>query len=73
MTNLDKIKSLTVEEMVHLNVRAFTYMSGYKAVTDFYTTDQTVFDTREEAEEYEKKWLNGEVATETFDTLLFKK
>lgn len=73
MTNLDKIKSLTVEEMAHLNVRAFTYMNGYRATTDFYTTDQTIFDTREEAEEYEIKWLNGEVDTETFDTLLFKK
>lgn len=48
-------------------------MSGYRAVTDFYTTDQSVFPTREEAEEYEIKWLNGDVDTEIFDTLLFKK
>lgn len=73
MTNLEKIKSLTVEEMAHLNVRAFSYMSGYRAITDFYTTDQSIFPTREEAEEYEIKWLNGEVDTEIFDTLLFKK
>ena len=73
MTNLQKIKSLTVEEMAHFNVRAFTYMNGYRAVTDFYTTDQTIFYTREEAEAYEIKWLNGEVNTEIFDTLLFMK
>lgn len=73
MTNLEKIKSLTVEEIAHLNVRAFTYMNGYRADTDFYTTDQTVFNTRKEAEEHEIKWLNGETDTETFDVLLFKK
>lgn len=73
MTNLEKIKSLTVEEMAHLNVRAFSYMNGYRVATDFYTTDQSVFPTREEAEEYEIKWLNGDLDTEIFDTLLFKK
>lgn len=73
MTNYEKLKSLTVEEMAKLNVKAFNYMSGYRAVVDFYTTDQHIFDTREEAEEYERKWLLGEVDEDIFDVLTFKK
>lgn len=72
MTNYEKIKSLTVEEMACINVKQHIYMSDYRPVVDFYTTDQTIFDTREEAEEYERKWLLSEVDEDIFDVLLFK-
>lgn len=73
MTNYEKIKSLTVEEMACINVKQHIYMSGYRPVVDFYTTDQTIFDTREEAEEYEGKWLLGEVDEDIFNVLLYKR
>lgn len=73
MTNYEKIKSLTVEEMACLNVKQNVHMYGYRPCIDFYTTDQNIFDTREEAEEYERKWLLGEVGEDVFDVLLYKK
>lgn len=73
MTNYEKLKSLTVEEMAKLNVKSFTYMNGYRAVVEFHTTDQNIFDTREEAEKYERKWLLNEVDEDVFDVLTFKK
>lgn len=72
MTNYEKIKSLKVEEMACINVRQHVYMNGYKPCVDFYTTDQNIFDTREEAEEYEGKWLLDEVDEDIFNVLLYK-
>ena len=72
MTNYEKIKSLIIEEMACLNVKQHVYMSGYRPAVDFYTTDQNIFDTREEAEEYERKWLRSEVDEDIFDVLLYK-
>lgn len=72
MTNYEKLKLLTVEEMACLNVKQHVYMSGYRPCVDFYTTDQNIFNTREEAEEYERKWLLGEVDEDIFDVFLFK-
>lgn len=60
MTNLEKIRKMTVDELVKQNVRPFTYMNGYKTDTEFHTSDNSIFDTRDEAEEYEHKWLNSE-------------
>lgn len=73
MTNYEKIKSLTIKEMACLNVKQHVYMSGYRPCVDFYTTDQTIFNTREEAEEYEGKWLLCEVDEDVFNVLTFKK
>lgn len=72
MTNYEKIKSLTVEEMAKFNVKPFCYMNGYRASVDFYTTDQHIFNTREEAEEYELKWLLDKLDDETINVLLHK-
>lgn len=70
MTNYEKIKSLTVKEMAKLNVKSFMYMRGYMPVVEFHTTDCSIFDTEEEALEYEEKWLLGEVDENIFDILL---
>lgn len=45
MTNYELIKNMSIEDMAKMNVRAFHYMGGYRAQTDFYTTDQHIFDT----------------------------
>lgn len=37
---------------------------------EFHTTDCSIFDTEEEALEYEEKWLLGEVDENIFDILL---
>lgn len=57
MTNFEKIKSLTLEEMASLNVKPFTYNSGYNVTTDYHTTDGSIHETREQAESYERAWL----------------
>lgn len=69
MTNYEKLKSLTVEEMAHLNVKSFMYMRGYMPDVEFHTTDCSIFDTREEAIEHEKKWLLGEVDENIFNDM----
>ena len=73
MTNYEFIKNMNVEDMAKMNVRAFTYMSGYRIQTDFYTTDQHIFNTREEAEKYELEWLKSNEDRDIFDTMIFKK
>lgn len=73
MTNYEFIKNMRIEDMAKMNVRAFTYMNGYRAQTDFYTTDQHIFNTRKEAEEYELEWLKSNEDTDTLDTITFKK
>ena len=60
MTNLEKIRKMTIDELVKHNVKSFTYMNGYKPDTEFHTSNNSIFDTRDEAEEYEHKWLNNE-------------
>lgn len=59
-TNIQRIKSLSVEELAHLNVRQFCYMNGYTPAVDFYTTNYSIFDTQEAAEKYEREWLMKE-------------
>lgn len=73
MTNYEFIKNMSIEDMAKMNVKAFTYMNGYRVQTDFYTTDQHIFDTREEAEKYELEWLQSNEDKEIFDTIPFKK
>ena len=57
MTNYEKIKTLTLDQMAELNV---------KVVSDYYskmycdTTDGNRFDTRDQAESYERSWLQQE-------------
>jgi len=58
MTNFEKIKTLTKNELSKLNVKGYCYMCGYRTQMDFITTDGRLFDTREEAEDYELKWLD---------------
>lgn len=70
MTNYEKIKSLTVKEMAKLNVKSFIYMRGYMAAVEFHTTDNSIFNTEDEALEYEEKWLLSEVDENIFDILL---
>ena len=71
MTNFEKIKSLTIDEMALINVNSRTYNSyshtiGFHEVTDYETTDGNLFDTREQAESYERSWLQQEL-----DALVF--
>ena len=66
MNNFEKIRSLSLEEMASLNVKAFIYNSGYNVVTDYHTTDGSIYDTRDQAESYERSWLQQEV-----DALVF--
>lgn len=61
MSNFEKILTLTIEEMAHMNVKSFCYMNGYNSQTDYYTTDGSIFYTREEAEQYELEWLKKDV------------
>lgn len=61
MNNYEKIKSLNIEQMATLNVKSFQHNSGYQVFTDYHTTDGSVYDTREQAEAYERSWLQQEV------------
>lgn len=61
MTNFEKIKNLTIEEMASLNVKSFTYNSGYNVSTDYHTSDGSIYETRDQAELYERSWLQREV------------
>ena len=69
MTNFEKIKSLSLEEMAELNVQAFIYNSGYHVKVDYNTTDGNIFGTRDEAKEYEKSWLQQNVDEDVFEIL----
>lgn len=66
MNNFEKIKGLTLEEMASLNVKSFTYNSGYNVATDYYTTDGSIYETREQAESYERSWLQREIDSMVF-------
>lgn len=72
MTNYESIKNMSIEDMAKMNVKAFMYMNGYRTNVEYYTTNQSIFDTREEAEEYELKWLQSNEDRETLDTITFK-
>lgn len=72
MTNYESIKNMSIEDMAKMNVKAFMYMNGYRSNVEYHTTDQSIFDTREEAEEYELKWLQSNEDRETLDTITFK-
>lgn len=67
MNNMEKLKSLTREEMAKINVRSFMYMSGYSARTSYITSDCMICDTREEAEAHELEWLGTEEDINIFD------
>lgn len=72
MTNYESIKNMSIEDMAKMNVKAFMYMNGYRSNVEYHTTNQSIFDTREEAEEYELKWLQSNEDRETLDTITFK-
>lgn len=72
MTNYELIKNMSIEDMAKMNVKTFMYMNGYTPNVEYHTTNQSIFDTREEAEEYELKWLQSNEDRETLDTITFK-
>ncbi len=72
MTNYEFIINMSIEDMAKMNVKPFMYMNGYRPNVEWHTTDQTIFDTREEAESYELEWLKSNEDKETLDTITFK-
>ena len=66
MNNFEKIKSLTIQEMAHINVRPVQYDMEFERYTKYVATDGSEFYTREDAETYEIEWLNKDV-----DVLVF--
>ena len=73
MTNYELIKNMSIEDMPKMNVKTFMYMNGYsRPNVEYHTTNQSIFDTREEAEEYELEWLQSNEDRETLDTITFK-
>lgn len=64
MTNLNKIKTLTVKELAQLNIKSHIYNVGYQVMCDFITTDGNVFGSKPEAVQYELEWLQSEVNEE---------
>lgn len=73
MTNYEFIKNMSIENMAKMNVKSFMYTNGYRPNVEWHTTDQHIFDTREEAEKYELEWLKSNEDKETLDTIIFKK
>lgn len=71
-TNYEIIKNMSIEEMAKMNVKSFMYMNGYRPNVEYHTTDQSIFDTREEAEKHELEWLKAKEDTDTLDAI-FKK
>ena len=72
MTNYESIKNMSIEDMAKMNVKTFMYTNGYRPTVEYHTTNQNIFNTREEAEEYELKWLQSNEDRETLDTITFK-
>lgn len=72
MTNYELIKNMSIEDMAKMNVKAFMYMNGYRSNVEYHTTNQTIFDMREEAESYELEWLKSNEDKDTLDTITFK-
>lgn len=66
MTNFPKIKSLTIKEIASLNVKSFTYNCGYNVAIDYHTSDGSIYETRDQAESYERLWLQQEVDSMVF-------
>ena len=64
MENYQKIIEMNVEELAREFVMPVTYMSGYYAQTTFWARHVGEFDTREEAEEAELKWLTSDAVSE---------
>lgn len=61
LTNFEKLKLLSIEQLSQLNVRSHFYNAGYQVMCDFITTDGNLFSEKWEAIEYEKEWLRSEV------------
>lgn len=61
MTNRDKIRNMTIEELAELSVFAFTYMSGYRTNTVYRGHDGVDYDTKDDAIHAEIQWLNDEM------------
>lgn len=69
MTNIEKLKELSLEEFAKFNIRHFNYMNGYRSVSEWHTSDDTIFDTAKEALEYEVNWLEKDLDQEVFDVI----
>lgn len=57
--NIDKIKSLTIDELVKQFVTSFMYPSGYRTDTIFISIHTGYFNIEEEAVKSEIKWLKS--------------
>lgn len=64
MKNCQKIIEMNAEELAKEFVMPVTYMRGYYVQTTFWARHVGEFDTREEAEEAELKWLTSDVVSE---------
>ena len=67
MTNYEKIKTLTLEQMASfLVIQNDEYDYDLDLDCTFLTTDGNAFVTREKAEAHEVKWLNRKMSTKVF-------
>lgn len=66
MTNYEKIRTLSINQLARLNVKGYLYSCGYRPQMDFITSDGNILSDKEEAIEYEINWLNNELDKETF-------
>lgn len=64
ITNFEKFKLLSVEQLAQINVKSHMYNAGYLVMCDFITTDGNLFSDKWEAIEYEKEWLRSKVNEE---------
>lgn len=64
MTNFERIKGMSVDELAELSVSSFAYMSGYKADTLFRGHNGIDYCTREEAVMAELEWIESECDSE---------
>lgn len=73
MTNFEGIKNLSLEELARFNIRYFCYMNGYRSDSEWHTSDDSIFNSAEEALEYETKWLQKDLDQEVFDVIKNRK
>lgn len=60
ITNADKIRQMSDEELAEFLVMSFTYQNGYRVDTIFRGHDSPDCETREEAEILQLQWLKME-------------
>ena len=60
MTNFERIKNMTVDEMTENNVKGLMIPNGYRVDRIFICTDGFQTYDKDEAIQYEINWLNSE-------------